>query len=153
MFDDFTISWFSLASVSRDATRDPTSAFLCPVGFVRVSCCEVPQQIEKRLTSLIYQAHMNHMKSFCLLSRFIAFLTLLIAPLSGVIRAATITLPIDAAAPTNSSTTQGFVVRSAQGPQTPPLANSVVRAIKQLNGTLGDASGTTVTNEALPNPL
>ena len=83
---------------------------------------------------------------------FIASLTI-VAALPGAARAATTVLPIEAAAPTNSSTTRGFIVRSAQGPQTPPLANSIVRALKQLNGTLTDASGTSVTNEAVPNSL
>src|ERR1041385_4847257 len=92
------------------------------------------------------------MKNSRLFAKSIAGWSVLVA-LTGAANAATTVLPIAAAAPTNSSTTRGFIVRSAQGPQTPPLANSVVRAIKQLNGTLGDASGTTVTNEALPNPL
>ena len=53
-------------------------------------------------------------------------------------------LPASAALPLNSSTTPGFVVRSVQGPETPPLANNSIRALRQIDGTLTDASGTLV---------
>ncbi len=65
---------------------------------------------------------------------------------------ADVTLPADAAGPLGSGSNPGFLVRTVQAPQTPALANSVIRAIKQLNGTLTDATGTPVANEAYPGP-
>ncbi len=63
---------------------------------------------------------------------------------------ADVTLPADAAGPQGSGSNPGFLVRTVQAPQAPALANSVIRAIKQLNGTLVDAGGTPVPNEAIP---
>ena len=65
---------------------------------------------------------------------------------------ASVLLPSAAAAPLGSSTNRGFVVRTVQAPETNIVANSFQRALKQLNGTLLDASGNTITNEALPGP-
>src|SRR4051812_3938768 len=75
----------------------------------------------------------------------------LVASAFGAHAAAT-ALPSSAALPLGSSTTRGMLVRSVQGPATPPLANSQVRATKQLNGTLTDASGLLVPNEANGGP-
>ncbi len=75
----------------------------------------------------------------------------LVASAIGAHAAAT-TLPTSAALPLGSSTTRGMLVRTVQGPVTPPLANSLIRATKQLNGTLTDASGALVPNEANGGP-
>ena len=57
-------------------------------------------------------------------------------------------LPASAQLPVAGSTERGFIVRVAQGPAEPALANNGVRALKQINGTLVDASGAVVPNEA-----
>jgi hypothetical protein len=59
-------------------------------------------------------------------------------------------LPASAALPLGSSTTRGFMVRTVQGPETPLLLNNSIRAIRQLDGTLLDADGNPVPNEAYP---
>ncbi|MHB8522355.1 MAG: hypothetical protein ACYDH9_16565 [Limisphaerales bacterium] len=61
-------------------------------------------------------------------------------------------LPADAALPSGSGSTPGFIVRTVQAPAAPLLPNVFLRAIKQLDGTLTDASGAVVTNAATPNP-
>jgi hypothetical protein len=61
-------------------------------------------------------------------------------------------LPAEAGFPTTSGTNFGFRFRVAQGPAEPALGNNLLRAVRQLNGTLVDASGVTVTNEAAPGP-
>src|SRR5512134_3748133 len=66
--------------------------------------------------------------------------------------AATVTLPASAAAPLGSSTTRGMIVRSVQAPIDAEVSNSSLRATRQLNGTLTDAGGILITNEALPGP-
>jgi hypothetical protein len=68
--------------------------------------------------------------------------------------AAPIDLPSNVAVPAGSVGAPGFTVRTVQGPETPPLANNSVRAIRQINGTLTDDSGAPVSNEAIagPNP-
>ena len=58
-------------------------------------------------------------------------------------------IPASAALPLGSASTRGFLVRSVQGPENPPLANSLKRAVAQLNGTLTDATGALVANEAV----
>ncbi|HUS35780.1 MAG TPA: hypothetical protein VM680_10560 [Verrucomicrobiae bacterium] len=79
-----------------------------------------------------------------------------LALLAGVIasigsaKAAATALPASAALPIGSSTERGFLVRTVEGPATPLLANSSIRATKQLNGTLTDATGALVPNEAVP---
>ncbi|MCL4178544.1 MAG: hypothetical protein KJ072_12485 [Verrucomicrobia bacterium] len=69
-------------------------------------------------------------------------------------QAATVTLPASAAGPLGSSTTRGIIVRSAQAPSDAPVANSFLRATRQLNGTLTDSEGVLIPNEAIagPNP-
>jgi hypothetical protein len=67
-------------------------------------------------------------------------------------KAASVTLPADSVVPASSVSDRGFTVRVVQGPFEPPLANNVVRATQQLNGTLTDASGTLVPNEAPAGP-
>jgi hypothetical protein len=69
---------------------------------------------------------------------------------SGWIQAAT--LPAELAAPAGSASNPGFVVRTVQAPEEEPVANSFVRALRQLNGTLTDESGELVENEAIPGP-
>ena len=77
----------------------------------------------------------------------------LLATATGA-HAAAVALPASATLPLGTSTTRGMLVRDVQGPATPLLANSLVRATKQLNGTLTDAAGVAVPNEAIagPNP-
>ncbi|MCW5557167.1 MAG: hypothetical protein KIT22_04950 [Verrucomicrobiae bacterium] len=66
--------------------------------------------------------------------------------------AATITLPASAALPPGSSSTRGFVVRAAQAPADVTIANNAIRAAKQINGILTDATGAAVPDEAFPGP-
>jgi hypothetical protein len=78
--------------------------------------------------------------------------TLLLAGLSVYLPAtygAAISLPADALAPTGSGSVRGLLVRTTQAPQTETVANSITRAIKQLNGTLLGADGALVANEAI----
>ena len=72
------------------------------------------------------------------------------AALAMQIQAATNSLPASAALPLGSSTTRGFAVRTVQGPAEPALANNILRAIRQLNGTLADTNGVVVPNQAFP---
>src|SRR5688572_26743556 len=76
----------------------------------------------------------------------------LLLSLSAGIYAASVTLPADSAVPANSVSERGFTVRTVQGPDTPPLANNAVRALRQLNGTLTDETGALVPNQANPGP-
>jgi hypothetical protein len=69
---------------------------------------------------------------------------------ANYIQAATITLPASAAAPAGSASERGFIVRTVQAPEAIEVANSFLRATKQLNGTLRDASGALIPNEAAP---
>jgi hypothetical protein len=69
---------------------------------------------------------------------------------SQLAQAATNALPASAAAPPGSATERGWIVRTVQAPETNEVANSFIRAIKQLNGTLRTASGALVPNEATP---
>jgi hypothetical protein len=72
--------------------------------------------------------------------------------LSPGIYGAAINLPASAALPLGTSTTRGFTVRVVQGPNTPPLANNALRAVSQVNGTLKDATGVLIPNEAVLGP-
>jgi hypothetical protein len=74
----------------------------------------------------------------------------LLTALPGV--AATINLPAGAALPTGSSTTRGFTVRTVQAPADATVANNAIRALKQVNGTLTDAAGVVLANEAVAGP-
>jgi len=60
----------------------------------------------------------------------------------------TTVLPAGLAAPLNSSTNRGFLVRTVQAPADVQVGNSYVRAYKQLNGTLVDTNKVLVPNEA-----
>ncbi len=62
------------------------------------------------------------------------------------------TLPESAALPAGTSATRGFVVRTVQAPADPKLNNNSIRALRQLNGTLGDAADALVPNEAVAGP-
>ncbi len=62
-------------------------------------------------------------------------------------------LPASAQLPASGSNERGFIVRTVQGPAEPALSNNGVRALRQLNGTLVDAAGAAVPNEALPGSL
>ncbi len=66
----------------------------------------------------------------------------------------TTVLPVSLAAPLNSSTNSGFLIRTVQAPDLYAAANSYIRALRQLNGTLVDATNAAVPNEATagPNP-
>jgi hypothetical protein len=61
-------------------------------------------------------------------------------------------LPADAAGAPGSANTPGLVVRTVQAPRDTNIfnANTVLRAIKQLNGTLTDTGGVLVANVAIP---
>jgi hypothetical protein len=59
-------------------------------------------------------------------------------------------LPASAAGPIGSATQPGFLVRTVQAPESVAVANNYVRAVQQLNGTLLDAEGDPVPNEAVP---
>ena len=65
---------------------------------------------------------------------------------------AAVTLPSSAALPTNSVSNPGFVVRTAQASATNIVANSLIRASRQINGLLTDAGGITISNVAFPGP-
>ncbi len=67
--------------------------------------------------------------------------------------AADVVLSPGSALPFGSGIDPGFVVRSVQGPENPALANTLTRALRQLNGTLVDASNQPVPNEAFAGPL
>jgi hypothetical protein len=77
---------------------------------------------------------------------------LLLLAIAGPVSLSAATLPAELAAPPGSATTRGFVVRTVQAPETEPVANSYLRALRQLNGTLADESGQQVPNEAIPGP-
>jgi hypothetical protein len=62
-------------------------------------------------------------------------------------------LPSSAQLPVSGSTERGFIIRALQGPAEPALANNGVRALRQINGTLVDAAGVAVPNEAIPGTL
>ena len=66
--------------------------------------------------------------------------------------AATINLPASAALPPGSATTRGLTVRTVQAPFEAPVANNAIRALKQINGTLTDAAGVAIPNEAAAGP-
>ena len=70
------------------------------------------------------------------------------AALASPAQAATVTLPDSAAGALGSASERGFVLRVAQAPETAVIGNSYVRALQQLNGTLVDATGAAVPNEA-----
>jgi hypothetical protein len=67
-------------------------------------------------------------------------------------QAASVTLPADSVVPANSVADRGFTVRTVQAPQATVVANNLVRATRQLNGTLTDETGALVPNEAMPGP-
>jgi len=73
------------------------------------------------------------------------------AALTAPVNAA-VTLPTSAALPTNSVSNPGFVVRTAQASTNVVVANSFLRALRQVDGILTDAGGITVSNAALPGP-
>ncbi len=63
-----------------------------------------------------------------------------------------VTLPTSAALPTNSVSNPGFTVRTAQASTNVVVANSFIRALRQINGILTDSGGATITNAATPGP-
>jgi hypothetical protein len=65
---------------------------------------------------------------------------------------ATVNLPADAAGPVGSASNRGFSVRVVQAPEAAEIGNNYLRAIQQLNGTLVDAAGTAVPDEAVAGP-
>jgi hypothetical protein len=70
----------------------------------------------------------------------------------AILSAGAATLPGSAAGPLGSGSNRGFVVRTAQAPEAAEIGNGFIRAIQQLNGTLVDASGVAVENQASPGP-
>ncbi len=64
------------------------------------------------------------------------------------VHAATINLPPSAAGAAGSASEPGFTVRAVQAPEATEVANNFVRALQQLNGTLKDAAGVAVPDEA-----
>ena len=89
------------------------------------------------------------MKNRLVLLVLASFMT---AGVTASVQAANPVLPADAALPLGVALDNGFVVRTVQGPTNSALANSYVRAYKQLNGTLRDAANVLVPNEAIPGP-
>ncbi|HRI15613.1 MAG TPA: hypothetical protein PLX89_21670, partial [Verrucomicrobiota bacterium] len=67
--------------------------------------------------------------------------------------AATVDLPASAALPAGTSTVRGFLIKVAQGPESPLLSNNATRALNQVHGTLLDEAGVPVPNQAFPGPL
>jgi hypothetical protein len=65
-------------------------------------------------------------------------------------QAASVPLPATAAGGAGSASERGFVVRTVQAPEASQVPNNFVRALQQLNGTLKDATGALVANEASP---
>ena len=65
---------------------------------------------------------------------------------------AVINLPANAALPTNTVSNPGFIVRTVQASTNFMVANNMLRAIQQLDGTLTDASNNATTNVAEPGP-
>ena len=63
---------------------------------------------------------------------------------------AAVTLPASAALPTNSVSNPGFVVRTAQASITNEVANSYLRAARQINGLLTDTNDVAIPNIAIP---
>lgn len=82
----------------------------------------------------------------CLLGATLVSLTL-----AG--HAADVVLSPGSALPFGTGIGSGFVVRSVQAPESPALANTLTRALRQLNGTLVDAANQPVPNEAFEGPL
>jgi len=77
-------------------------------------------------------------------------LTLVLACLPQATQAATNALPLNAVIPLSETGPRGFEIRSRQAPTNFPAANNIVRAMKQLNGTIVDSNGVAVANEAFP---
>ena len=109
----------------------------------------LPQQPQVPLT--IRTNRTNHMKTSEFRLGMTAGIVGLAAFLTSV-QAATNALPTEAALPLGSSTTRGFTVRSVQAPSDAVVPNNLIRAIKQLNGTLTDAGGNPIPDEAYPGP-
>ena len=76
-----------------------------------------------------------------------------ITALTAPVRAA-VTLPSNAAFNTTSVSDPGFVVRTAQASTTDTVANSFIRALRQINGILTDTANPNIilTNVAIPGP-
>jgi len=91
---------------------------------------------------------MIHQLSMKRLSLWLTAATTLASP----IYAATTTLPESASGALGSASERGFVIRVSQAPETAEIANNYVRALQQLNGTLLNASGAPVPNEANAGP-
>jgi len=66
--------------------------------------------------------------------------------------AAAVNLPATSALPPESSTTRGFLVRTAQAPTEASAGNNGIRAYRQINGTLADSAGKLIPNVAFGGP-
>ena len=83
------------------------------------------------------------------IQKLIPYLSIGAALSAGWAQAATNNLPASASLPLGTSTTRGFTVRTVQAPETTVVGNGFMRALNQLNGTLTDATGAAVPNEAV----
>ncbi len=61
-------------------------------------------------------------------------------------------LPAEAALPVSAGTTRGLNYRVIQAPQDAVVGNNFLRALRQVNGTLTDAGGVAIPNEAIAGP-
>ncbi len=68
--------------------------------------------------------------------------------LANSIQAASVPLPAAAAGAPGSASERGFIVRAVQAPDEAEIANNLVRALQQLNGTLVDKTGAPIPDEA-----
>ena len=68
------------------------------------------------------------------------------------LHAGNVALPADVAGPAGSGSERGFNLRIVQAPLDAVVANNVVRAMKQINGTLVDATGASIPNVAAAGP-
>ena len=71
---------------------------------------------------------------------------------AGSAFAGTTALPSGLSLNPSTSSNRGFVVRVVQAPAETVVGNSFVRALNQLNGTLKDATGTLIPNDAILGP-
>ncbi len=69
---------------------------------------------------------------------------------AGSAMAGTTALPSGLAVAPGTSSNRGFVTRTIQAPADTVVGNNFVRALSQLNGTLKDAEGNAIPNDAVP---
>ena len=81
-----------------------------------------------------------------------SFLSVAMVLGAGSAMAGTTALPSGLAVAPGTSSNRGFVTRTVQAPPETAVGNNFVRALSQLNGTLKDAAGTVIPNDAVPGP-